>query len=50
MEEQKAQIIDMVNDIFEQCVIDYIYVIVKDAYSCCEQDSQRSLAASDLNA
>lgn len=52
MEEKKTQITNMVNDIYEQCVVDYLYVIVKDAYSesCFERDSQRSAAASDLTA
>ena len=52
MEEKKSQIVEMVNDIYEQCVIDYLYVIVKDAYqeSCCERDSQRSVAVPDLTA
>ena len=52
MEEKKTQITNMVNDIYEQCVIDYLYVIVKAAYaeSYCERDSQRSAAASNLTA
>ena len=52
MEEKKAKIVDMVNDIYEQCVVDYLYVIVNDAHSelCCERDLQRSLAAPDLTA
>lgn len=52
MEEKKTQIVEMVNDIFEQCVIDYLYGIVKDAHlaTCCERDLQRSAAASDLTA
>ena len=52
MDSEKALIISMVNDIYEQCVIDYLYVIVKDAYrdSCCEQDSQRTPAVPDLTA
>ncbi len=52
MEEKKSQIVEMVNDIYEQCVIDYLYVIVKNANSaaCCERDLQRSAAASDLTA
>ena len=52
MENEKRQITEMVNDIYEQCVIDYLYVIVKDAYqeSCCERDLQRSAAVSDLTA
>lgn len=52
MGEEKNIIIDMVNDIYEQCVIDYLYVIVKDAYSaaCSERDSQRSAVAKDLTA
>ncbi len=52
MDSEKALIISMVNDIYEQCVIDYLYIIVKDAYrdSCCEQDSQRTPVVPDLTA
>ena len=50
MEEEKSMIINMVNDIYEQCVIDYLFVLVKDAYrdSCCATDSKQSPVAPDL--
>lgn len=46
MDQDKQKICDMVNDIYEQCVIDYLMVIVTDAYqaTCFERDSQRLLA------
>lgn len=52
MEEKKTQIVEMVNDIYEQCVIDYLYVIVKTAHGATyfERDSQRSAAAAESGA
>ena len=43
MDQDKQKICDMVNDIYEQCVIDYLMVIVTDAYqaTCSLQDLQR---------
>ena len=38
MDQDKATICNMVNDIYEQCVIDYLMVIVKDAY--CQQNPE----------
>lgn len=32
MEYEKKAINEMVNDIYEQCIIDYLYEIVKDSY------------------
>ena len=52
MGKEKNEIITMVNDIYEQCVIDYLYVIVKDAYreACSQQDVQRCPVAPNLTA
>lgn len=39
MEYEKKAINEMVNDIYEQSALDYIYLLVKDCYrSCYEQD------------
>ena len=45
--DKKSEIIDMVEEIYVNCILDYLYVIVRDAHKVAlsVQDSEQSLAA-----
>lgn len=44
--DKKSEIINMVEEVYVNCIIDYLYVIVKDAHQVAKsvQDSEQLLA------